>query len=151
MAPRIQPQRLQDQFMAELHEELSKHLARAALWSATVTAQSLSRERRHSQTCSLSHVRSPSADGRRKENANQPRGDFLSRNSQPHSRGNRNRAQQQSPLPEHQEGSELPFWASTRPHRHTSLSPSPPCPLCKDEWLFHPLSKLRLQPQQQES
>ena len=42
-APSILPGRLQDQFMAKLHEELGKHLVTASLWSALVTAQSLSR------------------------------------------------------------------------------------------------------------
>ena len=43
VAPSVLPQRLQDQFMAELYEELSKCLVRASLQSAIATAQSLSR------------------------------------------------------------------------------------------------------------
>ena len=48
--------------MAKLHEELSKCLVRAGLWSAMVTVQSLSGGRRHSWAHSSSQARSPSAD-----------------------------------------------------------------------------------------
>ena len=46
VAPSVVPRRLKDQFMAELHKELSKWLVRAILQSAMATAWSLSREKR---------------------------------------------------------------------------------------------------------
>ena len=148
----ILPCRLQDQIMAKLHKELGKWLVGAGLQSVTATAQSLSRGRRCSWAHSSSQARSPSAAGRRKEVAKWPRGDSLSRRSQPSSRGHGSRVQQhQSQSPEYQQASEAPLQASTRPHKCTSLSPSPLHPHCIDEWLHHYLSKLHLQLQQQES
>ena len=112
MAPNMLPKRLQDQFMAKLHEELSICLVRAGLQSALVTAQSLPWGRSCSWAHSSSHARSPSAEGRMKKIPKQPRGDSLSRNSKPHSRGCRNTVQQQSLLPEQgtsQQGTSLGF------------------------------------------
>ena len=131
VAPSVLPHRLKDQFMAKLHEELCKCLVRASLWSVMATAQSLSRGRKHSWACPSSQARSPSVEGRRKEVAKQPRGDSLSMSMQPNSRGHRSRVQQQSLLPESQQASEAP--PSTRPHRHTCPSPSPPSPHYTDE------------------
>ena len=150
MAPSELPQRLQDQFMAELHEEVSKCLVRAGLQSATVTAPSLSRERRCLWAHSSSHARSPSVEGSRKEIAKRPRGDFLSRSSQPQSRGHRSRVQQQSLSPECQQASKAPPGLPQDPtgiphhllahHAHTALMSD-----CTT------LSELHLQSQQWES
>ena len=127
VAPSVLPHRLQDHFMARLHEELGKWLVRASLLSVTATAWSLSRERRHSQAHSSSWTSSPSEEGRMKDIAKQPRSDSLSRSLWPHNRGHRSRVQQhQSQLPEHQQESEVPPWAFTRPYRCTLPSPSLP-------------------------
>ena len=50
------PYRIQDQFMAKLHEELGKHLVRASIQSVMATAQSLSRGRRCLWACSSSQA-----------------------------------------------------------------------------------------------
>ena len=127
VAPSILHCRHQDQFMAKLYEELSKHLVRVGLCGATGTAWSLSRGRRHSQTHSPSQTRSPLVDSRRKEVAKGPRGDSLIRSLWSHSRHNRIREwQHQSQSPGHQQPNETPPWASMRrPHRHTLMSPFP--------------------------
>ena len=75
VVPSVLPHRLQDQFVARLHEELGQHLVRASLQSLMATAQSLSRRRKHLQTHSSSQARSPSAESRRKEIAKWLRGD----------------------------------------------------------------------------
>ena len=99
VAPSVLTRRLQDQFMAKLHEKLSKCLVRAGLPSAMVTTQTLSRGRRYLWALSLSHARSPLVEGRRNKIAKWPRGVSLSRSSQHHSRGWRSRVQQQGPSP----------------------------------------------------
>ena len=137
--------------MTELHEELGKCLVRAGLWSVRETSQSLSRGRRCLQAHSSSHGRSPSVEGRRKEIAKHPKGDSMSRSSWPPSRGCSSIVQKQSPLPEHQQANKGPSRASTRPHRHTSLSLNLQHPLHKDQGLYCSLSKLHLQSQQWES
>ena len=152
VAPSILPHRCQDQFMAKLHEEWGQHLVRAGLWSGTGKAQSLSRGEGALTAHSSCQARSPSAESRRKEVAKWLRGDSLSRNLWPHSRGCRSRVQQhQSQLPGHQLASEAPPQASTRPQRYTLPSPSPLHPHCADRQLHHSLSKCHLQPQQWES
>ena len=82
--------------MTELHKELGQCLMRAWLQSVMETAQSLSRDKRCLQACSSSYGRSPSADGRRKEIATWPRGDFLLRSSQTYSRPHSSRDHCQS-------------------------------------------------------
>ena len=94
VAPSILPCQHQDQFMAELHKELSQCLVRAGLCGATGTAWSLSRGTRCSCAYLSSWARSPSVESRRKEVAKQPRGDSLMRSSWPHSRHIRSRVQQ---------------------------------------------------------
>ena len=83
MALSLLTHRLQDQFIAKLHDELGKYLGRVSLGSVTATAWSLCRGRRHSHAHCSSQARSPSAEGRRKEVAKQPRHDFLLRSLQP--------------------------------------------------------------------
>ena len=117
----ILPQWHQDELMVELHEELGQHLTRAGLQD--IMARSLSKGRRHSHAGSLSWAPSPSVESRRKEVAKWPRGDSMTRHSQPRSRHTRSRAQQQqSQSPEQQQPSEASPWASPRrPPRHVSL------------------------------
>ena len=83
VAPSILPHKCQDQFMTNNHEEPGQHWVMARLQSVMETAQSLSRGRRHLWAHSLSNDTSPSAEGRRKEIAKQPRGYSLLRSYSP--------------------------------------------------------------------
>ena len=126
---------------------MGHHLVKAGLSGLMGRAWSLPRGRRHPWAHSLSWARSPSAENGRKEVAKWLRGDSLSRSSWPHNRDHRSREQQhQCQSPGFQQASEALPWASTRPHKNTSPSLSPPCPQCMDEQLHYSFGQLHLQP-----
>ena len=130
VVPSIQPCRYHDEFMAKLHNELDQWPGKG--WAFGCTRSSPVPVQGGGALGSTLH---PELGHRRKEIAKWLRGDSLMRGSWPYSRHRRSKAwQHQSQLPGCQQPSKAPPQASMkRPHRCTSLSPSPLHPHYTDE------------------